>query len=176
MEIDPIELARLPTDEIPPLPAYQAGIQTDEPVFSASSKVSLMRSSISSLSPKATAQTVNRSGVDPGELRLGLLDRLADGMRALQLPAERVAVGEGHPQRLGASRVRATSLPLKRITKTPSRIDASIGAPRMLFPGRNRLLLSSLRSKTKRNPNPTTATIRPIPIPTHRAGSLSGRP
>ena len=52
-----------PTEPMPPLPAYQAGTQTAEPVCCAVSNVSRIRSSISSFSPNATAQTVSRSGV-----------------------------------------------------------------------------------------------------------------
>ena len=58
-----MELASAPTEDTPPLPEYQTGFQALEPVFSASSNVSLIRSSISSLRPNATAQTVSRSGV-----------------------------------------------------------------------------------------------------------------
>ena len=79
MEIEPIELARLPTELTPPLPEYQAGAQTAAPVFWAVSNVSRIRSSISSLSPNATAHTVSRSGVViHGRRRLRLLDGLVD--------------------------------------------------------------------------------------------------
>ena len=63
MPIEPIMLDMFETEPSPSPPEYHAGDQAATPVASAWAKVALMRSSISSFSPNATAHTVRRSGV-----------------------------------------------------------------------------------------------------------------